>query len=339
MRIPGPTRCILTIALATSLAACGGDSGDDTAAPGATGAGESPDASDRYPTDSIRWIVPYGAGGSTDLSTRTYATCMEDELGVSIVVENLAGGSGAVGTQELVTAPADGSVLGTVTTGTLVLTPIANDLDYSTDDFTSVAVLNDIPALLFVSKDSPYEDAEAFFAAAKKDPGKLTVGVSGATAPQGIEVRRLKDEYDVNITAVPFEATAETTTALLGNNIDAVLTVTSADVLTQIDSGNFRPIVASPEERLDRFPEVPTFAELGYEELTLSGSYLGLAGPAGLPESVVSTLEDAVKACYEDPAVTEAIGEINMPTEFGGAEGLTEILDRARTVYEPILTN
>jgi tripartite-type tricarboxylate transporter receptor subunit TctC len=324
MRIPVPLGILTAIAL---LAACGGDE---------AGGGGGDDAAS-YPTDSIRMLVPYDAGGPTDLTTRTVGACLEDELGQTVVVENLPGGSGALATSELISSQPDGYTLSLVTAGTMVLTPLANEVGYTKDDITPIGVMAEVPSVLAVGADSEYATAEDFFAAVEASPGTVNVGVPGASTPQAIELQRLADEHDTEVTIVPFDGNAEMTTALLGGNVDAVLINASQDVVENIEAGSFVPIVASSEERLSWLPDTPTFTELGYEGLTLSGSTFGLAGPAGLPDEVVSTLEDTLSACLDKPEVREQLGEQYVLEEFAGADDLAAILDETQEVYEPIL--
>lgn len=321
-------RGLLVLALVAAVTACGGDDAAD---------GGTAEVASDYPTESIRFLVPYGAGGPTDLTSRTVGACLEDQLGQTVVVENKPGGSGALATTELANAEPDGHVLGLVTAGTTVLTPLANEVGYTKDDITPIGVMAEVPSVLAVPEDSPYPDAEAFFEAAQAQPGQLKVGVPGASTPQGIELQRLADEHDVEVTVVPFDGNAEMTTALLGGNVDAVLINASADVVENIEAGSFVPLVASPEERLSWLPDTPTFAELGYDGLTLSGSTFGLAGPAGLPEDVTSTLEETLQTCLDRPEVQETLGENYVPEEFVDGEGLQQILDETQGAYEPIL--
>jgi tripartite-type tricarboxylate transporter receptor subunit TctC len=317
---------ILTVA--ALVTACGGDDAARTGAGGEAAA---------YPTDTIRMIVPYGAGGPTDLTTRTVGSCIEDELGQSVVVENLPGGSGALATTELVGAKADGYTLSLVTAGTTVLTPLANEVGYTKDDITPIGVMAEVPSVLAVGQDSQYASAEDLFAAAEAAPGTINIGVPGASTPQAIELQRLADEHGVEVTVIPFDGNAEMTTALLGGNVDGVLINASLDVVQNIDAGTFVPLVASSAERLSWLPDTPTFTELGYEGLTLSGSTFGLAGPADLPDEVVGTLEDTLEQCLSQDDVRAGIGEQYVPEEFRGAEELAEVLDETQEAYEPIL--
>ncbi len=328
--MPARARLLTAVAAVSLLAACGGE---DSAPAQGGGGGEA----SGYPSESVRFLVPYGAGGPTDLTSRTVGSCLQEKLGETVVVENRPGGSGALATQELVGATPDGHTLSLITAGTTVLTPLANDLEYTKDDVTPIGVMAEVPSLLAVGADSPYADAQAFFGRARSEPGTLTVGVPGASTPQAIELQRLASEYDVQVTAVPFNGNAEMTTALLGGNVDAVLINASQDVVQNVDAGEFVPLAVSSEERLSWLPDTPTLVEAGFPELTLSGSTFGLAGPPGLPEDVVTTLEDTLRGCLEDPEVREQLGERYVPEQFVGGEELAAILDRTQQVYEAIL--
>ncbi|SNS51067.1 Tripartite-type tricarboxylate transporter, receptor component TctC [Geodermatophilus pulveris] len=326
--MPRPARALAVLTALGLLTACADQGGGD----GGTAAAPAD-----YPTEEIRLLVPYAAGGPTDLTARAYGASLEEQLGQTVVVENLPGGSGAIATQELIAAEPDGYTLSLVTAGTLVLTPLANEVGYSKDDVTPIGVMSEVPSVLAVGADSEYATVADFVAAAEQQPGVLTVGVPGASTPQGIELQRLAGEYGVEVTAVPFDGNAEMTTALLGGNVDAVLINASSDVTENIDAGQFRPLAVSTEERLPWLPDTPTLAESGFPELTLSGSTFGLAGPAGLPEEVVTVLEDALRTAHDDPAVVEQVGEEYVTGEFRGAGELQEVLDRTQEVYEPLL--
>ncbi len=324
--MPRTRHALAACAVLTLLTACADQGGSSSAE----------DAAD-YPTQDIRLLVPYGAGGPTDLTARAYGASLEEQLGRTVVVENLPGGSGALATQQLIGSAPDGHTLSLVTAGTLVLTPLANEVGYTKDDVTPIGVMSEVPSVLAVGSSSPYQTVEDLVAAAEQSPDTVTVGTPGATTPQGIELRRLAEEYDVRVTTVPFDGNAEMTAALQGGNIDAVLINASADVTANIDSGAFRPLAVSSEEPLEWLPGVPTLAGSGFPELTLSGSTFGLAGPADMPEDVVATLEDALRTAFGEQSVVDTVGAEYITGEFRGAEDLQAVLDRTQEVYEPLL--
>lgn len=315
-------RMVVVAALAL-VAACGGPAGDRGDA--------------AFPSGPIRLLVPFVAGGPTDLTSRAYGQFLEHELGQPVLVENKPGASGALATRELISAKPDGHTLALVTAGTMVLTPLANDVGYSTADITALGVMSEVPSVLVVGANSGYPDMAAFAAAARARPGAITVAVPGASTPQGIELRRLRELHRVEVTAVPFNGNAEMTTALLGGNVDAVLINASRDVTDNIDAGRFRPLAVSTEQRLDWLPATPTLVEAGFTGLTLSGSTYGLAGPAGLPAPVAARLEAALRRGHTDPGVVAKIGERYLGPRFLDANELRAILDRTRAVYQPIL--
>lgn len=302
---------------------------------GACGA-QQPDGAG-YPSEDIRLLVPYGAGGPTDLTARAYGESLERQLGRPVVVENKPGGSGAIATQELIGADPDGHTLSLVTAGTMVLTPLANDVGYTAADVTPIGVMSEVPSLLATGAGSPYRDVAALVAAARKEPGGVTVAVPGASTPQAIELQRLRDEFGVPVTPVPFDGNAEMTTALLGGNVDAVLINASQDVAANITGGKFRPLAVSTEQRIGWLPGTPTLVEAGFPGLTLSGSTFGLAGPAGLPAPVTDRLQTALNRAHADPKVVATVGERYIGPRFLGGTELRSLFDRTQAVYEPIL--
>lgn len=315
------TRAAAVLAAVGLLAACGGGQ----------------PSGDAYPSEEVRILVPYAAGGPTDLTARAYGEFLEQDLGRPVVVENMPGGSGALAGQELVGADPDGHTLSLVTAGTMVLTPLANDVGYTAADITPIGVMSEVPSLLAAGEGSRFPDLAAFVAAARQQPGALSVAVPGASTPQGIELQRLRDEYGVEVTAVPFDGNAEMTTALLGGNVDAVLINASQDVVENLDTGAFRPLAVSTEQRLSWLPDTPTLAESGFEALTLSGSTFGLAGPAGLPEPVLGRLQDALRRAHAAPAVVDRVGDRYIGPEFRDGASLRTEFDRTEAVYRPIL--
>lgn len=310
------------VALAVALAGCQSDptGGDET-----------------YPSKPVTVLMPYAAGGPSDLTARSISSCLGDSLGQTFVVENKAGGSGAVAMQELASAKPDGYTLGLGTAGTLVTTPMVNSLTYSLDDFAPIGVMAENPTLIVVGEDSPYTTAEEFFVAAEKRPGTLTVGVPGATSPAAIELKRLHDQYDIEVVAVPATGNAEMTTNLLGGHVDALFINDHPDVNSRIDEGSFRALAATTPERLTWLPELPTLAELGYTDLVDATSVFGLFGPQALPTPVATALEGALEACLTDPLVIEQLGDNLVPAVFGGAEALGESLAEIEALYRPIL--
>ena len=326
MRHPRSSLPVLVAASAVLLTACVAEDG-----------GEGGAAAQDYPADDITLYVPYAPGGPTDLAARTVGDCLAEDFGRNVVVENREGASGSLGMQAMIQGGTDGYSLSLIAVPASATNPLQEDVGYTNDDYVPIAAVTEIPSVLAVGEGSRFADAGALFAEAEQNPGRVTVGVPGATTSQAMELRRLAEEYGVELSLVPFTGNAEMTTALLGGNVDAVFINASQDVLENIEAGSFVPLAISPEERVDYLPDVPTLAELGYPELTNSVSVFGLAAPAGTPDEVLQTLEDGVAACLEQPEVIESLGDQYVPDQFIGRDDFRARIDEIVEVYGPLL--
>lgn len=308
--------------LATS--ACGVDQ-----APAGAGGGD-------YPNGTVTITVPFTAGGPTDATARALAECLDKELGTNVVVENKPGAAGTIGTSELVQAKPDGQTLGMVSTTSAVAGPILQDgIDYTLDDLQPVALLAEIPSVIAVGPDSKYRNAEELFAAAKANPGSVTVAVPGTTTVFGIELQRLATEYGVKLETVPFEGGGDARNAVLGGNVDALWDAASKDLLDNIEQGQFKAIATGHGTRVD-YLDVPTLAELGYPKLVDSDTPFSLAAPAGTPESVVTTLEDKTRTCQGTDKYQQVVGEQFVPDEFVGSAALTKKFSDLADTYRAL---
>lgn len=299
-------RALAALSAGLVLAACGG--GSDTASGTGSDTGAGSVAAASYPEQRIRLIVPYTAGGPTDIAARTIAQYMEKELGESVLVENKPGASGATAYQELIAAKPDGYTLSMFALPTAVLNYLTNDVGYTRESFIPVGSVTRVPSAIVVPASSPYQSAKELFEDAKANPGKVTVATPGATNTHAAETRRITKEYGIPLTVVPFNGNSEVQTALLGGNVSAGFVNVSQDLLPAIESGKLRALAVGTEERLD-YVDAPTLVELGYPELTQSTTTFGVVAPKGTPEEVVSTLEATLQGALKEPSVVEKLDE------------------------------
>lgn len=319
------TRLLTALLAASALTACGGDdpvSGGEAAA--------------AFPTDSIRLLVPYTAGGPTDIAARALGNYMEEELGQPVVVENLPGASGATAYQQLIASEADGYTLSMTALPTAVLNYLSNDVGYTAEDFTTIGVVTRVPSGIVVPAASPYQDLESLFEAAAADPGSVTVGTPGATNTHAAETQRITQLYDVPLTVVPFDGNAEVQTALLGENVTAGFVNLSQDMLPAVESGDLRVLAVGSEEPLP-YVDAPTFVELGFPELVQSTTTFGVIAPAGIPEEAQQTLEETLRSASEEPSVVETLDERYVPEEFIGSEGLAELFAETEETFRDVM--
>jgi tripartite-type tricarboxylate transporter receptor subunit TctC len=313
-------RLAAALAAALLLAACGG---------------QRPEEPERYPSDQIRLIVPYTAGGPTDIAARSLAHYMEEALNQTVVVENLPGASGTAAYQELLSAAPDGYTLSMAALPTAVLNYLAGDVGYTREGFAPVGVITQVPSAVVVPAASPYADLESLFAAARSNPALVSVGTPGATNTHAAETRRITQLYGVPLTVVPFNGNQEVLAALLGGNVVAGFVNASQDMLPSIESGQLRVLAVGTEARLP-YLDAPTFVELGYPELTQSTTTFGVVAPAGTPPAVIAQLEQIMRAASVDPETRRGLGERYVPAQFMGSAELAALFTETEQTFQGV---
>ncbi|MHA7192003.1 tripartite tricarboxylate transporter substrate binding protein [Arthrobacter sp. MDT2-16] len=250
--------------------------------------------SGEFPSKSITMIVPYAAGGASDLSARTLAAEMEGELGQPIVVENRVGGAGSVGLTYLSARPADGYTIGYLPVETVMLEHQGYDLDPAAFDLLGQIV--SVPATIAVAANSPYQTFQDLLDAAKASPGTITVANSGAGSIWQAATTALNDTAGVELKPVPFDGGAPAVTAAIAGQVDAVAAGISETSVAAAD-GRLRVLAVFDEETSEALPGVPTATEAG-ADVTIGG-WGAVGAPAGLPDDVRTSLADAVKTAAE----------------------------------------
>jgi tripartite-type tricarboxylate transporter receptor subunit TctC len=245
---------------------------------------------DIYPSKQITYIVPYNAGGSTDLSARTLAKLAGEILGQPIVVINKPGAAGSVGLAEVGKAAPDGYTIGTFNAITNAIVPHMRKVPYDpVNDFAPIYIYGGYNSFVAVQKDKPWNTLAELLDFAKKNPKALTVGVSGIGSSTHLGIARLMAENKAEVTFVPFGGGAPTTASLLGGHI-AVAGV-STSVLPHVRSGKVRLLTVLQNTKLKEFPELKNLRELGYGWDV--NSWVGVAAPKGLDPAVAKKLQDA----------------------------------------------
>jgi tripartite-type tricarboxylate transporter receptor subunit TctC len=301
------------------------------------GAGQRSEQPEVYPSEQIRLIVPYTAGGPTDIAARSLGSYMEGVLGQTVMVENLPGASGSAAYQELVSADPDGHTLSMTALPTAVLNYLTNDVGYTSEDFAPVGVITQVPSALVVPAASPYADLTALFAAARTDPALVSVGTPGATNTHAAETKRITQLYGVPLTVVPFNGNQEVLAALLGGNVVAGFVNASQDMLPSIESGQLRVLAVGTPARLP-YLAAPTFVELGYPELTKSTTTFGVIAPAGTPPPVITRLEATMRAASADPETRRGLDERYVPEQFLGSAELAALFTETEQTFQGVVS-
>ncbi|MHC8944877.1 tripartite tricarboxylate transporter substrate binding protein BugE [Advenella incenata] len=277
-----------------------------------------------YPSKPIRVIVPFAPGGSTDIVARVVSAKMSDILGKPMVIENKGGAGGALGATEAARAKPDGYTLSIATVSTMAVNPACKPTGLGYDalkDFAPVVNFANVPNILEVNPKFPSKDFKAFLEEVKANPGKFSYGSSGTCGVLHLFGEAFKQTTQTDIVHVPYRGSGPAVTDAVGGQIQ-ILFDNLPSSLPQIQGGNLRPMAIAWKERLPALKDVPTFAELGYENLNQPVWY-GLLAPAGTPKEVIDKLNSAAVEALKDPKVVEALEKQgafasgNSPEEFG----------------------
>ena len=263
-------------------------------------------AQDAYPTQPIRLVVPFAAGGAIDIISRTVAAAMSKELGQPIVVDNRAGAGGNIGTDAVAKAKPDGYTLLAGTSATHGVNPgLYPKIPYNAQaDFIPVAYWGGVPNVLVVSKASGITSLEQLVAMAKREPGKLTFGSAGNGTSLHLAGEMFERAADVKLIHVPYKGGAPAATDLLGGSITMMFD-TVAVSLPNLRAGKVVALAVAAPQRHFALPDVPTFAEKGYPAVD-SSTWTGLFAPKGTPVPVVAKLASASAAALSQPDVDKA---------------------------------
>lgn len=286
-------------------------------------------SSSSFPERPVTLIVPWPAGGGTDVALRALAETTSKYLGQRIIIENRPGAAGTIGPAYMAkNAKPDGYVVSQIPL-TVFRLPHMTKTDFNPlTDFTYVIHLTGYTFGVVVRADSQFATWQDVIAYARANPGKFTYGTPGTGSTLHITMEEIAAREGVKFLHVPFKGNADATQALLGGHIMASADSTGWGEL--VDAGKLRMLVTWGAQRTKRWPNVPTLKELGYP--IVSASPYGLAGPKGMDPKVVKILHDAFKKGMEDPAFIKVLERLDQNESF--YMGPEEYARYARKLYE-----
>jgi len=296
----------------------------------------SASAETAYPARPVHWVVPYTAGGATDVLSRLICQYLSDRLGQPFIVENKPGAGSNIGTQYVINSPPDGY--------TLLLTSTANAINASFDpslpyDFAKgivpVAGVARIPLVLVVNNDLPIRSVSDFITYAKANPGKLSIASSGVGTSLHLSGELFKAKAGIDFVHVPYRGSAPGLTDVMSGQIQGMFdNVTSSFELVR--AGKLRALGVTTRERSETMPDVPPISDSlsGFE----TSSFYGVGVPAGTPPDIVDLLNREINAALADPAIKARLGELGAIAITGNAKEFAAMLsaetDRWRKVVE-----
>ena len=270
-----------------------------------------------YPNRAIRLVVPYGAGGVSDIMGRVVAQKMTELLGQPMVVENRPGAGGMLGTGAVAKSPPDGYTIVLSSLSAYAIGPrLVKEAPYDpVSEFTAIGGVAIAPTILTVNAGLPYQNLRELMAYAKANPGKLSYGSSGIGSVGHISGEVLRASSGVELVHVPYKSAQQAYPDAISGNISMVFDALPS-AIQHIRSGKMRSIAMMSDRRASLVPEVPTFAEAGYPQATLR-LWVGLHGPANLPAAMVQKLNDTLHRALAAADVRErfaAAGADPFPT-------------------------
>jgi tripartite-type tricarboxylate transporter receptor subunit TctC len=278
-----------------------------------------------FPSRSIRIVVPYAPGGSSDTLGRLIGRHLQELYKQSVVIENKGGAGGAIGSKEVAKAAPDGYTLVVSGIGSHVIAPVeAPGAIDPLKDFTHIALLGGPPLGVVVNAEQPIKDLKGLIAFAQSRPTGLSWGSPGVGTHGHLTGELFRQAHQLNMVHIAYKGGSPAVADLLGNQIQAgFMTLRSSNA--HVDSGRLRLLAVSSEKRVAAYPNVPTLAESGYPALT-GTTWFSISGPAGMPPAVAERLNADIRRGLQSPALVKAMAAESMETSELDAAAFTRFV-------------
>ncbi|MBI4587673.1 MAG: tripartite tricarboxylate transporter substrate binding protein [Candidatus Rokubacteria bacterium] len=279
--------------------------------------GPPPATAQDFPTKPITLIIPFGPGGSHDLTARALVSVVPSYLPQPVVIQLRPGGGGAIGSDQVAKAKPDGYTLLFGAAQTNSIMPAVEGRSHGPDTLRAVCKINESPIVLVTRSDRPYRDLKEMVAWAKANPDRLINSSSGPWAAADVLMKQLMKDYSVTGQTVPYDGGGPALLAVLGGHADITFTLT-AQGLPHIKAGKLRPLAVTGKKRHPELPDVPTAVEQGFN-LTYT-FWRAVLAPKGMPEAVVEKLATVFKQVTEDKSFQALIKQLGDEPGFLGPE-------------------
>lgn len=285
-------------------------------------------AAQDFPNKPIKLIVPFPAGGPSDMIGRAVGDRMSQILGQPVIIENRGGAGGVLGTDTVANADPDGYTIAVTSAGALAIsTAMEQKLPYvSPKDFAPVTLVATVPELLVVATSVPASNMKELIALAKSKPGKLNFASSGPGSMPHLAGELFKITAKIDIVHVPYRGAAPAVSDLLGQRVQMVF-LDLPVLLPQIEAGKLRPIAIGSPKRVAALKDVPTTAEVGLEDVRAENWY-GMVAPAGTPPAVVAKLNKAAVEAMRTPEVKEKLAKLGVTLVGGTPDELNAYIEK-----------
>jgi tripartite-type tricarboxylate transporter receptor subunit TctC len=292
-----------------------------------------------YPTKPVTVIVPFAAGGPTDVVARLLGEHMSRTLGQQFVVENVGGAGGTTGMTRVATAEPDGYTLGVGNMGTQSAAPaLYANLKYDpATSFEQVGIANFTPQAIVAKKDNPAKDLKEFIAYLKDNHTKLSYGHAGVGSISHVSGTLFNSQFGLKPALVAYRGTAPALNDLVGGQIDYMVDQ-SLNVIPQIKGGTIKVYAIAARERLESLPDVPTTQEAGVD--FIFSAWNAMVAPKGTPKGIIDKLSAALDKALDDPTTVKRYAELGSTAPERaerGAAGLQKLVEREMARITPVL--
>ena len=301
---------------------------------GMSGVPRTASAQDKYPSKPVEIIVAWAAGGATDVLFRALGAVFPKYANnQQLIVKNIPGGGAAIGYTEAMKAKGDGYTL--VAVATPMITKIHMSIvKFSATTFAPVILIADNACFLLVHKDSPYKNLKDYIEDARKRPEKINMGNAGAGGGYHLASLAFANFAKIKLNHIPFEGGGPSITALMGKHVDSII-VSAPEGVPQALAGDLRILGIFGDSRLDRFPNVPTAKEQGYDfKISM---WRGVAAPKDTPPALIAQIHDIVKKCMADPEFKKKCEELSVELKYMGPEDLGKFMVAEDARYQQLI--
>ena len=302
----------------------------------ASGSGSAGTALD-YPKQNINVVVQYSAGGGTDLSVRGVLDGVKD-VPVNFSVANVTGNGGLIGLTQVANSKADGYTLGVVNTD-FIINMVLGNTDMTLDTFSPLACALRDPFVLIIGNNENYSTLEEFVDYAKAHPGEIVVGETGTGAAPTLAITAMENALGIDVSNVTYEGSADCVTAVVGGHIDATF-AQACNATAQVAAGNAKIIGVLANDRLEAFPDVPTFAEVYPDQIDFE--FMGfcvISCPAGVDPAIQDYLSEKLRAGVDSDSFAQTLDSLGMQTTNMDQAQLKDFLSQQLELYTELLGN
>jgi tripartite-type tricarboxylate transporter receptor subunit TctC len=289
-----------------------------------------------FPSQPIKLVVGYGAGGGTDMCFRALALTASKELGQSIVIENKPGAGSSLSIGYISRQKPDGYNIAALSTGAVLNQFLVPSIEYDVmKDLTPIAMVAQYQVGLLVRADSPMKSLDDIIKAAKERPNGISFSTAGVGTPQHLTMEKLGEEVGVKWTHVPYKSGIEASTALVRGDVDVM--AQTAEWVPFVRDGRLRLLNVFTESRMKGFEEAPSLVEESYD--LVAPSILGLVGPKGMDPAVVAKIDNAFKAAIDTDLFRQCTDQFGLKTDHKNAADFTQYIQKTIDKWAPVIKN